>query len=123
MRCLFTAGSLFAFLAVAAGAFGAHGLKEWFRSAPDLQPVYQTAVQYQMYHAIGILIAALMVRSGAPEARWAGYCFMAGILLFSGSLYAIALGQPKWLGMVTPFGGVVFLIGWIMLGAAGWKLR
>lgn len=120
-RTLFIAGSLFAFAAVAAGAFGAHGLKEWFAAEPELQPIYQTAVHYQVFHALGMLIAALVTGEGARAARWAGTLFGAGILLFSGSLYALALGAPRIIGAITPFGGLAFLAGWLMLAAAGWK--
>ncbi len=117
---LFSTGAILAFLGVAAGAFGAHGLKDWFHSVPELLPIYQTAVQYQMYHSIGILLASTRAKPPLRAARWAGYCFIAGILIFSGSLYAIALDAPKKLGMITPIGGVAFLSGWILLAVSAW---
>lgn len=114
-RALLAIGSIFAFLGVAAGAFGAHGLKEMFHSKPEMLSLYQTAVSYQMYHAFGILISAQM------KMRFAGACFIVGTALFSGSLYALALGAPRMTGMITPFGGIAFLVGWASLGVAALK--
>ena len=103
------------FLAVALGAFAAHGLKSML--GPDLLATFQTGVQYHMYHtlallAIGILALHFPSQSGL---RIAGYLFLAGILIFSGSLYVLALSGIRWLGAITPIGGVAFLAGWAML--------
>lgn len=111
------AGSGLMFLAVALGAFAAHGLKA--RLEPDLLAVFETGVRYQAYHALGLFAAAWLGREYpgrlAPAAAW---CFLAGILLFSGSLYALSLTGFRKLGMVTPLGGLLFLAGWALLAAA-----
>ncbi|MFL6563423.1 MAG: DUF423 domain-containing protein [Burkholderiales bacterium] len=94
------------------GAFGAHALKA--RLSPDLLGVWQTAVQYHTWHALGLLAVGL---TGLHfEGNWlkaAGWLLVAGIVLFSGSLYALALGAPRGLGAVTPIGGATFILGWI----------
>jgi uncharacterized membrane protein YgdD (TMEM256/DUF423 family) len=97
---------------VALGAFGAHGLKA--RLSPDMLGVWHTAVQYHAWHALGLLAVGLSLES--LWARAAGWLLVAGILLFSGSLYALALGAPKGLGIVTPLGGLAFVAGWIAFG-------
>jgi uncharacterized membrane protein YgdD (TMEM256/DUF423 family) len=110
-----------AFLAVAAGAFGAHGLKE--KLAPEMLAVYETGCRYQMYHALALVLVGLLARQGASGPRalaGAGAAFLAGILLFSGSLYALALTGERWLGAVTPFGGLFFLLGWLLFLRAAW---
>ena len=104
---LLAAGALNAAIAVAAGAFGAHALKE--RLEPRALEVFDTAARYQMYHALAMVLCALLVTSGA---RTAGWIFQVGILLFSGSLYVLALTDMKSLGVITPFGGLGFLAGW-----------
>ncbi|MCF6094055.1 DUF423 domain-containing protein [Microaerobacter geothermalis] len=111
-------GSLNMFLSVALGAFGAHGLKG--KISPDLLAIYQTGVQYQMIHAIALIfIAILSDRLGAISLmNWSGWLFQIGILLFSGSLYALSISGIKVLGAITPFGGVAFLLGWILLALA-----
>lgn len=105
-------GAVFAAIGVALGAFGAHGLKD--RLTPDMMEIYQTAVQYQFYHAFALILLGLMVAQrgedgGGVAAAWA---FALGILLFSGSLYVLVLTGTKWLGAITPIGGVAFLVGW-----------
>lgn len=109
-------------LAVAAGAFGAHGLQARI-DAQALQ-VFETGARYHMYHALAIGLAALAMRDAAagPAMSAAGF-FLAGILLFSGSLYLLALTGVKALGIVTPFGGVCFLVGWGLLGFAALRLK
>ncbi len=99
---------------MAAGAFGAHALRGRL-TAEDLQ-IFETAVRYQMYHALALLAVGLF------SSRWpsfsvtvAGWCFLAGIVIFSGSLYVLVLSGIRWWGAVTPLGGTVFLIGWILL--------
>lgn len=100
------------FLAVAAGAFGAHALKA--RLTPEMLAIWETGARYQMFHALALFGVALLALSGrATDA--AGWCFLAGIVLFSGSLYALALTGVKPLGAVTPFGGLAFLAGWFLL--------
>src|SRR5574342_1138598 len=107
-RAFALAGALSAFIAVAAGAFGAHALR--VRLAPDLLVVFETGARYQMYPALGLLaVAWAMARWPGQWAVLAGWLFVAGTLLFSGSLYALALSGARWLGAVTPLGGVAFL--------------
>ena len=105
-------GSINAFISVAAGAFGAHGLKQ--RLSSDLLVVFETAARYQMYHALGLLAVAFAVGQGRPASA-AGWAMLAGIVLFSGSLYALALTGIRVLGAITPVGGLCFLAGWAML--------
>lgn len=108
-------GALSALIGVGMGAFGAHGLKAVI--SPEMLAVYQTGVTYQMYHALGLIGVALIQRQ-APDSKllhWAGWLMFAGIVLFSGSLYALALLNHTWLGMVTPFGGVCFLTAWLLI--------
>jgi len=108
------------FVAVGLGAFGAHALKA--RLAPDLLVVWNTGVQYHAWHALGLLAAGLwlLLRPDAQGVALAAWCFVAGIALFSGSLYALALTGVRGLGAVTPAGGVAFLAGWAALVWAGW---
>jgi uncharacterized membrane protein YgdD (TMEM256/DUF423 family) len=113
-RVFATLGALSAFLAVGAGAFGAHALRS--RLDPDLLAVFETGVRYQMYHALALLAVAWVVtRWPGPWPVRAGWLFVAGTLLFSGSLYALALSGLRWLGAVTPLGGVAFRAGWLCL--------
>ena len=113
-----TIAALSAFIAVAAGAFGAHALRE--RLAPDLLTAFETAARYQMYHAIALFVAAWLVMQEEPciWAVRAGWCFLVGTVLFSGSLYALALSGVRALGAITPLGGVAFLAGWLCLALA-----
>jgi len=108
-------GSLLGFLGVAAGAFGAHGLRS--RLSTEMLAVFETAVRYQMYHVFALLIVAAAIgRLGdARLLSLAGWFFVAGIFLFSGSLYALALSGVTILGAITPLGGLAFLIGWACL--------
>ncbi len=113
-------GALLACVAVGAGAFGAHGLRG--RLTPDLLDVFETAARYQMYHALGLLAAAWASErwpGGASVA--AGWLFVAGIVLFSGSLYLLSLTATRWLGAITPLGGAAFLAGWLALAWAIWR--
>lgn len=108
------AGSLMMFLAVALGAFAAHGLKDVL--TPDMKAVFETGVRYHAYHALALLAAAwLMDRQPSKALTVAAWCFLVGILLFSGSLYALSLTGAKKLGMITPVGGLLFLAGWLLL--------
>ncbi len=116
-RFFLAAGAISAAISVAAGAFGAHALRA--RLAPDLLEVFKTGAQYQMYHALALLAAGwVAARSPGLAVAWAGALFLAGTLLFSGSLYALALSGVRVLGAVTPFGGVAFIAGWIALAIA-----
>ena len=119
-RFFATIGALSAFLAVAAGAFGAHALRA--RLSPDLLAIFETGARYQMYHALALLFVAW------ASSRWpgdalllAGWFFASGTVLFSGSLYALALTGMRWMGAITPLGGVAFLLGWLFLSWGVWK--
>jgi uncharacterized membrane protein YgdD (TMEM256/DUF423 family) len=107
-------GAISGFVAVAAGGFGAHALRD--RLSADYLAVFETAARYQMYHALALLVVALLL-SLRPlgTLQWAGWLFVVGTTLFSGSLYALALTGARWLGAITPLGGVAFLAGWICL--------
>ena len=120
-RLSLTLAALLLFAAVGLGAFGAHALKT--RLAPDMQAIWQTAVQYHAWHALGLLAAGLLMmqRPDAPGASLAAWLFVAGIVIFSGSLYALALSGLRGLGAVTPFGGVAFLAGWLAFAWAAWR--
>jgi uncharacterized membrane protein YgdD (TMEM256/DUF423 family) len=121
-RFWFTAGALLAGIAVAAGAFGAHGLRS--RLAPADLVTFETAVRYQMYHALALLAVAGLLARGAALAGAAGWSFLAGIALFSGSLYLLTLAGQRWMGAVTPLGGLAFLVGWVLLAvSAGHAFR
>jgi len=104
-------GGINAFISVAAGAFGAHGLKQ--RLSSDLLAAFETGARYQMYHALGLLAVAFALGQGR-SASTAGWAMLAGIVLFSGSLYALALTGIRPVGAITPLGGLCFLAGWAM---------
>ncbi|MGE5927001.1 MAG: DUF423 domain-containing protein [Gemmatimonadota bacterium] len=113
-RTFFRLGALSAAVAVAAGAFAAHALRA--RLTPDLLQVFETGARYQMYHALGLLaVAWAAARSDAAGPRSAGWLFVLGTLLFSGSLYLLALTGTRWLGAITPLGGVAWIAGWCIL--------
>ena len=113
-RLFFGLGAGSAFVAVGAGAFGAHGLRA--RLSPELLAVFETAARYQMYHALALLAVAWAVtRWPGALPQWAGWLFLAGTVLFSGSLYLLALTGIRWLGAITPLGGLAFLAGWLCL--------
>jgi uncharacterized membrane protein YgdD (TMEM256/DUF423 family) len=102
-------GCVLGAIAVVGGAFGAHGLKE--RISPEALEVWKTGVLYNALHAIALVLYGVFDREGRKGA--AGWCFLCGIALFSGSLYALALGAPRIVGAITPFGGVLLTLGWI----------
>ncbi|MGE0645748.1 MAG: DUF423 domain-containing protein [Nitrospira sp.] len=119
-RWLVLIGCVSAGLGVAAGAFGAHMLKDLLE--PNMLAVYDTATRYQMYHAFGLVLSGLVVRVGRDGgAARAGWLFLAGTLLFCGSLYGVSLLGIRWLGAVTPVGGLLFIIGWLILGWRAWR--
>lgn len=115
-RTLLLVGALAGFIGVAFGAFGAHALRS--RLSPDMLAVFETGVRYQMYHAFAVLIVALAATHvDGWMLRAAGWAFTAGIVIFSGSLYALALTGISALGVITPLGGLAFLVGWALLVA------
>lgn len=117
MRQFIVLGALLAAVAVAAGAFGAHALAA--RLTPDRLATWETAARYHMYHALAlVLVGALAGRVHAGLAATAGWLFVAGIAVFGGTVYALALGAPRWLGAITPIGGVAFIAGWLLLAWA-----
>jgi len=119
-RIFATLGALSGFIAVGAGAFGAHGLKA--RLTPDLLAVFDTGARYQMLHALALLAVAWAVTRWPGRAALAsGWCFVAGTVVFSGSLYLLALTGVRSLGAVTPFGGVLLLAGWLLLAVTAWR--
>ena len=120
-KLFLTAGGLAALAAVVLGAFGAHALKS--RLSAEMLSVWHTGVEYHVYHALGLLAAGL-VATQLPESallKWSGWLMLAGIALFSGSLYALALSGERWLGAITPIGGLGFLAAWALFVAAAVK--
>ncbi|WPB82694.1 DUF423 domain-containing protein [Archangium violaceum] len=120
MRQWLILGAASAFLSVAAGAFGAHALRA--RLTPDLLTIFETGARYHMYHSMGLIAIGLLgqVRPH-PLLNGAGWAMTVGILLFSGSLYALALSGVRALGAITPLGGLGFLAGWLLLAIAAWR--
>ena len=120
-RVFFILGSLSGGMAVALGAFAAHGLRS--RLTPDLLANFETGARYQMYHALALLAVAWAVthwtRSAFPA--YAGWLFVVGTILFSFSLYLLTLTGARWLGAITPLGGVAFVAGWVCLALAAWR--
>ncbi|WP_372523784.1 DUF423 domain-containing protein [Sulfuricaulis sp.] len=115
-------GGINAALVVLLGAFGAHGLKT--RMTAEMLAVYQTGVHYHLFHALGLLAVGLVATqiSGSAYLRWSGWLMLVGIILFSGSLYVLSISGLRWLGMVTPFGGILFIVAWILFVVAIVKL-
>jgi uncharacterized membrane protein YgdD (TMEM256/DUF423 family) len=114
-------GAISGFIGVAAGAFGAHALKA--RLPPDMLAVFEVGVRYQMYHALVMMLAgvlALSRPSGMLNA--AGLAMLAGTVVFSGSLYVLAMTGVRWLGAITPIGGVAFLVGWVLLAIVAFRI-
>ena len=121
MKLWFATAAVAGFLAVAFGAFGAHALKTRF--SLEAMAWFQTGVQYQIWHAMAALVALLFWRIAPAETsfRLAAILFLGGIVVFSGSLYLMAFTGIRWLGAITPIGGVAFLGGWLVLARAGWR--
>jgi uncharacterized membrane protein YgdD (TMEM256/DUF423 family) len=120
-RIFFILATILGGLGVALGAFGAHALRDIV--SPSLLVTFETGVRYQMYHAFA-LFGVVVALSRWPESNlavWAGWLFVAGVVIFSGSLYALALSGQRWLGAITPIGGVAFISGWICLLLAAWR--
>jgi uncharacterized membrane protein YgdD (TMEM256/DUF423 family) len=121
-KLFFTLGSVFGATGVMLGAFAAHGLKA--RVEPDLLAVFETGARYQMVHALALLgVAWAATRWPGGATTVAGWAMVVGILIFSGSLYALALTGTRALGAITPIGGVAFIVGWIALAASPWLNR
>jgi uncharacterized membrane protein YgdD (TMEM256/DUF423 family) len=122
-RVFLSLGAASAFVAVAAGAFGAHALRD--RLSADMLGTWQTAAAYQMYHALALLAVGIVLgrfsSEGSPWLTAAGWLFVAGAALFSGSLYALAMSGVTWLGALTPLGGVAFLLGWAAVAIGVWQ--
>ena len=119
-KTFFLLGCIFSLLGVAFGAFGAHALKQ--KLSAEMLQVFEVGVRYQMYHAFALFVVSWAMFSwNIAGAGAAGWWFTAGIALFSGSLYALAFTDVKWLGAITPFGGLSFLIGWGWLAWSVWK--
>ncbi|WP_046214244.1 DUF423 domain-containing protein [Paenibacillus wulumuqiensis] len=116
MQSILVIGSIMMFLAVALGAFGAHALKA--KLSPDMMKIYETGIQYHIAHSLGMLIIGALspnFLNGQSLAIAAGWCLFVGIILFSGSLYALSLSGIRKLGAITPLGGLLFLAGWVLL--------
>ena len=119
-RVFFVIGALSAFIGVAAGAFGAHGLKS--RMSTEMLSVFEVGVRYQMYHAFALIIAAWV------QAKWpsslvttGGWFFAIGTIFFSGSLYLMSVSGVRWFGAITPLGGLAFLAGWVCIAWGAWR--
>src|SRR5262245_12562203 len=122
-RVFITLGALSGFVAVAAGAFGAHALRE--RLTANALDTFQTGAHYQIYHALALVgVGILLGRFSVDGSTWltaSGWLFVAGTILFSGSLYLLAMTDVRWLGAITPLGGVAFLLGWLALTVGIWR--
>ncbi len=119
-RLFFLMGSISALMAVVLGAFGAHGLKG--RLTTEMLNAFEVGVRYQMYHALALLAAAwALSRWPRAEVTAAGWLFLAGTIIFSGSLYLLSLTGVRWIGVITPIGGVAFLFGWLSLVWGVWR--
>lgn len=114
-------GSINAFLAVLLGAFGAHGLKELL--SETMLKTYETGVHYHLIHALGLILIGILADKlpSSAKIKWSARMLLTGIVLFSGSLYVLSISGVKILGAITPFGGVAFLTGWLLLTTAAWK--
>ncbi|KRP63224.1 DUF423 domain-containing protein [Pseudomonas trivialis] len=122
LRSFLMLAAFFGFTGVALGAFAAHGLKN--RLSAEYLAIFQTGVTYQLVHALALFgVALLAAHIPGRMVTWAGLAFVVGILLFSGSLYALTLTGISKLGIITPFGGLAFLLGWFFLGLAAWRLQ
>jgi uncharacterized membrane protein YgdD (TMEM256/DUF423 family) len=122
-KFILVTGSVLGFLSVALGAFGAHALKD-FLVANQRLATYETAVQYQMYHSLALVTTGILgLLLPKSDFGWVGVLFLAGIFIFSGSLYFLCSTGIRWLGAITPLGGVSFLAGWLWLAIKVWAAR
>ena len=119
MKTFLVIGALAMALGVILGAFGAHGLKN--KLTPDLLAVYQTGVEYHLYHALGLILVGVLINQFPQVSglHTGGWLLLAGILIFSGSLYVLAITGIRWLGAITPIGGTAFIAGWVWIA---WSL-
>jgi uncharacterized membrane protein YgdD (TMEM256/DUF423 family) len=121
LRSFLMLAAFFGFTGVGLGAFAAHGLKS--RLTAEYLAIFHTGVLYQLIHALALLgVAVLAAQLPGRLITWAGFSFALGIVLFSGSLYVLTLTGFSKLGIITPFGGLAFLVGWALLGLAAWRL-
>jgi uncharacterized membrane protein YgdD (TMEM256/DUF423 family) len=123
-RIFLTAAALFGGLSVAGGAFASHALKS--QLSDRALAIFETGARYQMYHALALLLVALLlIRAQESQTFFAvaGWAFIAGTIVFSGSLYALSLTNIKWLGAITPLGGVSYIVGWGCLAVAAWSFK
>ena len=122
-RLILTLGAIAAFLGVALGAFGAHALRS--RLTEQLLSTWETAVQYHLVHALALLVVGLLILHTGPSSllRWSAGLMLAGMVLFSGSLYLLCLSGVRWLGAITPLGGTALLIAWALLAVAALRLE
>ena len=114
-KCYLALGCINAMLVVIIGAFAAHGLKA--RLTVENMAIFQTGVQYHFYHAVGLILVGLIAwhLPASPYLRWSAWLMVIGIVLFSGSLYTLSITNIRWLGMITPFGGIAFILAWLVL--------
>jgi len=114
-KCYLALGCINAMLVVIIGAFAAHGLKA--RLTVENMAIFQTGVQYHFYHAVGLILVGLIAWHipASPYLRWSAWLMVIGIVLFSGSLYTLSITNIRWLGMITPFGGIAFILAWLVL--------
>lgn len=119
MKVFIILGALCTMMAVGTGAFGAHGLEG--KLSDKYMSVWEKAVNYQMYHGLGLIMIGIISGTTSINVNWAGWLLFFGIVLFSGSLYILALTQIRILGAITPIGGILFIVGWLMLIIATFK--
>ena len=122
-RIFLAIASMFGGISVVLGAFASHALKD--RLSTNSLAIWSTGTQYQMYHALALMLVAILV-SRFPDSTLltvAGYAFIIGTFIFSGSLYALTLTGIKWLGAITPIGGMAFIVGWLCLALATWRIE
>ena len=122
MKKIIAIAAISGMLSVMLGAFGAHGLKKII--SPDMLEIFKTGVQYQFYHTFALLAVGILMYFGESKSlKWSAKLFLIGILLFSGSLYLLAITNIKLLGIITPFGGIAFIIAWILLAVHAYKYK
>lgn len=124
MRFFLSSGAILAGISVASGAFATHALKT--KLDDRALAIFETGARYQMYHAIALILVGLFLSRaefGDPLLTTSGIAFILGIVLFSGSLYALSLSGVKWLGAVAPLGGIAFMVGWICFAIAAWRWK
>lgn len=114
-------GSIAMAFAVGLGAFGAHGLKEML--SDEMLEIFETGVKYHFYHAIGLLVIGLVAQlmPSSSLLQWSGWLMLAGIIIFSGSLYILSISGIRWMGAITPIGGLCFIVAWVLLALASWQ--